>query len=309
MHLNRAWKKILFIASLIFLPQLINLSAYAEDVAVILSEDYKIYSLALDGFKGSCNLPVKEYAMHGSLEEGGRIVESIKSQGPKLIFALGNKACQLVKANISNTPVVFAMIINPAQYDLTGKNICGVRMDMPVREQLIFLKKICPQVKKVGAVYNPDRSQKIIDEGKIEAVNLGLEIIAAKAKSKAEVSEAINNLEGKIDAFWMIPDSLVANSIVLERLLLLTLGNKIPLICPAEDFVKNGGMFSIDADYQDIGAQSAGIANEILSGSRLPGQIGIQFPRKTNLIINLKIANKIGLALSQTIINEAYKVY
>ncbi len=294
---------------LIFLLQVISSRVYAEDVAVIVSEDYKIYSLALGGFKNTCRLSIKEYPMHGSLEEGRIIIDSIKSQVPKLIFVLGNKAGQLAKANITDIPIVFAMIINPVQYDLVGKNICGVRMDMFSRDQLAFLKKLCPQVKKVGVIYNPEKSQMIVEEGKREAADLNLEIIAVKTKSKAEVSEAINNLEGKIDAFWMIPDPVVANALVLERLLLITLADKIPLVCPAEDFVKNGGLLSLDADYGDIGAQAGDIVNEILSGAKLPGQIGIQFPRKANLIINLKIANKIGLSISQSILNEAAQIY
>jgi len=281
---------------------------YAQDVAVILSEDYKVYSLALTGFKSVCNASVREYSMYGMVEEGERIIKNIESQDPKLIFAIGNKAAQVAKMNIFDVPIVFSLVINPEQYGLTGGNICGVSLDVSPQDQLKMLKEVAPSARKVGVIYNPAKNENIVYDAKSVARNLGLEIIAKKAITRADVSEAIDDLSGRIDAFWMIIDPLVANRAVLKRLLLFTLTERVALMVPAEAFVKEGGLLAADVDYLSIGRQAGEIANQILVSAGTPRSIGVKTPSDVGLVVNLKTARTIGLSIPQSIIDEAAKV-
>jgi len=281
--------------------------AYAEDVAIIVYGNFKAYTFALEGFKNTCHFSVKEYSI-GDVDKEERVLSEIAAENPKLIFVIGSKIAEAVKERFSNIPIVFALVTNPAQYKLTGSNICGVRLDVSPKLQLSFLKRIAPLVKNVGVIYDPKRTQEIIDEAKGYGTELGINLIDYKAESKADVSQALNELEKKIDAFWIITDPIVANSVVFEKLLLLSLIRRIPLICPARAFVEKGGCFSLDVDYQDLGAQAADIANLILSGHKKPKDIGVEFPRKVNLILNSNIASKINLSLPQEIIKEATEI-
>jgi putative tryptophan/tyrosine transport system substrate-binding protein len=288
---------------------LLRLTAvYAEDVAAIVGENNSIYYSVLEGFKSACNSSVREYPMRGSSSEGETIVNLLRTQPPKLIFAIGNKAAQLANTNLSGTPIVFSLAVNPVKYGLTGDNICGISLNVSPRDQLQMLKKIAPSVQRVGVVYNPDSNANVIDEARSVARSLGMEIVATQVNSMAEVSDAINGLSGRIDAFWMIVDPLVSNMDVLKRLLLFTLSERIPLVVPAQPFVDGGGLLAVTIDYSNVGKQAGEIANQILSGSKTPKSYGVQAPSGTGLSINLKTAKTIGLTVPQSIIDSATKV-
>ena len=280
----------------------------AEDVAAIVGENNSIYYSVLEGFKSACNSSVREYPMRGSQSEGETIVNLLKSQPPKLIFAIGNKAAQLANTSLSATPIVFSLAVNPVKYGLTGDNICGISLNVSPRDQLMMLKKVAPSIQKVGVIYNPESNANVVDEARSVGRSLGIEIVASKVNSTAEVSDTINSLSGKIDAFWMIVDPLVSNMDVLKRLLLFTLSEKIPLMVPAQPFVDGGGLLAVTVDYTNMGKQAGEIANQILSGSKTPKSYGVQAPSGTGLSINLKTAKTIGLEIPKYILDSATKV-
>jgi len=297
-----------FLISLLFLCTF-SLKAYCEEVAIIVSGDLSVYRLALEGFQDKSRYSAKEFFLDKDSKQNDKIVSAIKSVRPKLIFAIGATAAQIAKSNFPGKPLVFSLVANPSRYELEDKNVYGVRLDVSPSSQLEFLRKVAPNTKKVGIIYDPDRTQEILSEIKKESSNFDLQIVAVKVGSKREVADAIRSLEGKIDAFWLITDPIVANSVVFERLLLSTLSNKIPLLCPAKAFVKKGGLLSLDVDFRDLGNQAAKIANDILGSQPQAGDYdAIQWPNKVKLILNLKIAKTIGLSVPQSVIDEANEV-
>ena len=290
----------------------VSTRAWAEDIAIIVSGDLSVYQMALDGFRESCQCTVKKYFItqqdEGSIED---VLSQIKKSNPKLIFAIGKISANLANSNFSELPIIFSLVPNPEQYNLYGKNIYGVRLDVNPKSQIDYLRKIFPKVRNIGILYNAQRSQEIIDSIRKEASNLNIGIVAVNVSSNSQIAEAISSLEGKIDSFWLITDSTVANNVVFERLLIFTLSNKIPLLCPARAFVDKGGLFALDVDFRDLGAQAAQIANELLgvaSGKVSIEENKIQWPRKVKLILNTKVANTIGLSIPQSIMQEADQI-
>jgi putative tryptophan/tyrosine transport system substrate-binding protein len=304
---KRVWIINFWIA--LFLLAVGGTEAYAEDVAAIMVESNNLYNAVLEGFKNTFNGSVRDYSMGGSDDEGIVIIRRAKASSPKLIFTIGNKATKLAKANVSDTPILFSLVMSPAQSGLVGKNICGISLNVAAKDQLQALKDAAPLVRKVGVIYNPEINSNLISEAKTAAQELGLEIIETEARSTPEVSDAINGLSGRIDAFWMIIDPLVSNSDVLKRLLIFTLSAKIPLIVPALGFVEGGGLLAVTLNYSNIGKQAGEMANQLLSGSKTPEAFGVQTPANTGLALNLKTAKTIDLNIPQPIIDNATRVY
>jgi ABC-type uncharacterized transport system substrate-binding protein len=73
--------------------------------------------------------------------------------------------------------------------------------------------------------------------------------------------------------------------------------------------VKVGALASITPDYTDIGRQSCEMANAMNSGNLNLAFVNIVEPAKFNLSINLKTARKIGLSISNDILESADVVY
>ena len=283
--------------------------AHAEDIAIVVGADYNVYKQALEGFKAKINHSAQEYGMQNDVEEGKKIAREIKKENPKLIFCIGNKATQVIKSEIENIPIVYALVINPSQYGLSGENICGVSWEPQPLKEFEVLKQIAPNLKKVGVIYNPESYQNLTDEAQNSALGIGLQLIAKPARSLSEVNKALEELLPQIEAFWMTPDPLVSNSDVFKKLVFDTLLKGVILFCPAENFVKDGAVFSLSVRFKDSGAQAAGIANKILEGKATCKDIGIERPEGLDLFINQKIVNKLGISVPGSLISKTTKSY
>jgi len=72
-------------------------------------------------------------------------------------------------------------------------------------------------------------------------------------------------------------------------------------------FVTNGGLISHGVDLPDQYRQTASYVDRVLKGAR-PGDLPVQLPTKFQLVINLKTAKTLGLALSATLVARADEV-
>ncbi|MEE9124392.1 MAG: hypothetical protein V3U14_07845, partial [candidate division NC10 bacterium] len=85
----------------------------SKNVAVIMSADVDAYREALRGFKGKLDFPaiVAEYNMEGYFERGRKILTEIQTKvKPDLIFAVGTLALQVVAGQVTDVPVIYAMV-------------------------------------------------------------------------------------------------------------------------------------------------------------------------------------------------------
>jgi len=65
-----------------------------------------------------------------------------------------------------------------------------------------------------------------------------------------------------------------------------------------------GAVASYGINTFQIGRQAARLADKVLNGTR-PADIPIETPRKLELVINLKVAKEIGLAVPHEVLREA----
>ena len=66
-------------------------------------------------------------------------------------------------------------------------------------------------------------------------------------------------------------------------------------------------MLSYGADVVDIFRRSASYVDRILRGAK-PGDLPVQFPTKFEMVLNLKTATALGLAISPSIRRRADEV-
>lgn len=287
----------------------LTIPVHAEDIAIVIGADYSVYKQALEGFKAKINYLTKEYGMQNDIEEGKKIAREIKKENPKLIFCIGNKATQVIKSEIEGIPIVYALVVNPSQYGFSGEDICGVSWEPQPLREFEVLKQIAPHLKKVGVIYNPESYQGLIDEAQDSAPGVQLQLIAKPARSLSEVNKALEELLPEIEAFWMTPDPLVANSDVFKKLVFDTLLKGVILFCPAENFVKDGAVFSLSIRFKESGAQAAGIANKILEGKATCKDIGAERPGELDLFVNQKIIDKLGISVPGSLISKITQSY
>jgi putative ABC transport system substrate-binding protein len=267
---------------------------------VIKSQNLSAYNEVVEGFKGECirnNITIKSfYDLKGKTNIGYKIVRKIRNEKPDIVLTIGVLATTIAKEELKDIPMVFCMVINHERFQLTGPNITGIATEVAIEEQLEGYQSILDSLRDFGVIYDPSKTGNIIESAEAKMKDIGMNLVKYEIKSSKMVSEALENLIGRIDALWLLPDSTVVTKESFGLIKSATLENKIPLLCTSDVFVKAGALAAVFSDYVHIGRQAAQLAKEILNPSA-SGSLGIVNPDKFTLAINSDTAEKLGLKL------------
>ncbi len=264
-------------------------------------------TLAAKGFK-----PVlREYTYSEGQGDGTKILADIQNHRPALIVTLGSAATTLLHSRVQDIPIVFCMVLNPVASGFvqamqsSGNNLTGASLDIPPKLQFETLKAVIPYVKRVGVLYNPRETGKVVDPAARAAAELGLDLIAAPVDAAENLQQALESLQKRIDALWSVADSTVfASDRSIEYLLRQTLQYKMPFMGLSPAFVKAGALLALSVDYPDVGVQCGEQAAIVLSG-RAPTSLPVTIPRRVTLYLNLNVARAIGVEFPASTMAEA----
>ncbi len=278
-----------------------GLAEAGQRVLVVQSLSVAPYEEALAGFKSVCDAEITKVVL--SDQEKINPSQLIQFNKPELILAIGMDALTEIK-EIEDIPIIYMMVLNPQAITFGEKNISGISMTLSPERQVATLLEVLPATKTIGTLYNPDRTGNFIKEAVHAANTMGISLIKEKVQSTKEVPSALKNLRNKIDAFWMIPDITVYSPETIDFLLLFLLENQKPIISFSVKYVELGALMSISVDPFDIGNQAGEMAKAILSNG---GKRDVQRidARKAVILINLKIAKKLGITIDEKVLEKA----
>jgi len=174
-------------------------------------------------------------------------------------------------------------------------------------KRLELLKEACPHISHPAALSNPDNpvSRPIIPAMQAAASSLSLAVEVVQAQSPSEFSPAFAAMaKSRVDSVVVTQDGEFAAS--FRAIATLALANKLPSI-GAREYAEAGGLIGYGADILRLYRRAAYFVDRILKGAK-PGDLPIEQPTKFELIVNLKTAKMLGLAISETFLVRADKV-
>ena len=83
--------------------------------------------------------------------------------------------------------------------------------------------------------------------------------------------------------------------------------NRLPAVYPAREFVEAGGLIAYAINYPDLYFRFASFVDKIFKGAK-PGDLPVEQPTKFELVVNLKTAKTLGLAIPPTLLFRADEV-
>jgi putative ABC transport system substrate-binding protein len=83
--------------------------------------------------------------------------------------------------------------------------------------------------------------------------------------------------------------------------------NNLPAMYWRSDIVAAGGLMSCSVSFTDLDRRAATYVDKILKGAK-PVELPVEQPKKFALIINLKAAKQIGLAIPPSVLARADRV-
>lgn len=272
-------------------------AARAVEVVVVKNYNIKPFNNSLEGFKKGCNCTIKEVLL--SNMKPVRLEHKVRLLFPSVILAIGEKALLALK-NIKDIPIIYTNVPFPwfAISD-DRENVTGVTMIVPPRRQLARLLEITRGIKRVGLVYDPEETGRLVEDAQDAATELGLELIALPTNDSRKAPSLIKGMAKEIDAYWMMPDITVTSSVSVEVLMRLSLENNIPVLTFNNHFVKKGALMALHADDFYMGKQAGAMAKKILTGEK-PEDIPRSYANRELFSFNRRVANKLGTPYGKT---------
>jgi len=312
--LSRKRYPVLLIFVLVFLGchwSVLTPSALAKTVVILQSSDITSYDQTVKAFLKNISPTwrhVERLSLHGDLSHGEPIVQEIRSLQADIVVAVGLKAALVVRQGLPSIPSIFCMVLDPAKYNLTKSHMAGIALEIPFEDQIQSLQDVVPTAKRVGVIYNSQKTGRIVQKAMSQANALGLELVSRMVSSEKEVPASLRAIVHHIDVLWLLPDSTVVTPESFDFLLRTTLDANVPVIGFSSDLVRKGALLSVHFNYEDVGMQAAELAKKFLTGQQFTPGVVLS-PEPLRLAINLKTANFLGITVAPNVLTRFHKMY
>jgi putative ABC transport system substrate-binding protein len=212
-------------------------------------------------------------------------------------------------------PIVFVVVGDPVGSGFVtsiaepGGNITGFVTLQPTitGKHLSILEGLKSQLTRVALMYNPESVPKAgtfyMSRFMESAKKFPVTPIAAEVHSAADIEMTMADLGAAPGSGLIV---MAGNFTSLHRALIVSLAARlrIPTIYPYRFFVDEGGLVSYGVDVLDLFRRVPDYVDRILQGAK-PADLPIQAPKKFELVINLKTARALGLAVPRILLAGA----
>ena len=233
------------------------------------------------------------------------------------IAALGGTPPALVaKAATSTIPVVFQVGINPVEFGLVtslnrpGGNMTGIAalQGELVAKRIELLHEMVPKATAVALLVNPNNGYTETETRALQdgAHSLGLALHVVRASTPSEIDRAFGTLADLRPGALLVSADLFLLS-RHKQVVALAAQHALPAMCPWREFAVAGSLMSYGPNLSDAYRRQAIYIGKILKGAK-PADLPVEQSTTFELVINLKTANTLGLALPITLSGRADEV-
>jgi ABC-type uncharacterized transport system substrate-binding protein len=225
-------------------------------------------------------------------------------------------AAAAAKAATQTIPVVFVVGNDPVKTELItsfnrpGGNVTGVAFFANTlgAKRAGLLNELFPTATAMTMIANPNNpaSAVEVDDARAAAQALGRSIHVLNAGSESEIEAAFAAYAKERAGALMIAADSFFNS---RRELFVSLSRRhaVPVIAQWREFAEAGILMTYGASVADAARQAGVYVGRILKGEK-PADLPVLQPTKFELVLNLKTAKALGLAIPPGVLSIADEV-
>lgn len=268
------------------------------------------------GFVEGQNLAIVFRYADGQYNRLPRLASDLVTHNVAAIFASSSGAALAAKAATQRIPIVFAGASDPVEIGLVpnlnrpGGNITGATMFSHVlgSKKLEVLHQLVPGGAATAILVNRGNPSAEAELQNLQAAarEAGWRIAIFDARNDGDIESSFTQMvEHKAGTLLVVGDPLFTSQ--RDQIVALAARYSIPSTYPLRTFAKVGGLVYYGTSFGSA-ARNCGIyVGRILRGEK-PGELPVLLPSNFELVINLKTAKALGLAIPQTMLATADEV-
>jgi hypothetical protein len=277
-------------------------AAPANAVTVVYRPGGRIYEDYLKGFREGWGARIREI----SDPEPARATGYRDAEG---VVVLGSSVWEMLAPVLKEDRLAPTLVLgcvmeappNPPKPDWT------VDLKVPASEWGARLLQVAPYIKSVGVIVSRSSrdhsaitdAEKWLKEKKVRLLRIGVE-------SHKEVVHRFRQSLRDIQAVWLYPDpGILARVEVVDFVLETSLRNGIIVVGPSEYYTQRGALLSVEADYYELGFETAAALKRRLQDPNAPAPTLSRF----RLSLNRRTAYALQITLSRSLLDAAANVF
>jgi putative ABC transport system substrate-binding protein len=268
---------------------------------------------------------------HAPLEGPGLVVESRYAEGrfeqlPALAAELVRLPCDVIVASVTQAsvaardatgtiPIVMIGVADPVAAGLVaglarpGGNVTGTSgaATQVVGKQLELFRETFPEATRVALLWNPANPvyQALqLREAQIAARTLRVELELLEARTPAEVARVFATIAPRRPLLLMGDPVFTAYR---QQVAELATARRVPIVTGTSEYAQAGALITYGPSYPALARRSAVYVDKILKGAR-PAELPVEEPTTFELVVNLKAARTLGVAVPRSLLARADRV-
>jgi putative tryptophan/tyrosine transport system substrate-binding protein len=236
---------------------------------------------------------------------------------PDVLLAAGPQAAVALKSATATIPIVFVSVADPVALGLVQSlsrpagNMTGISTMVPddfLAKRLEILMELVPGASKIALLVNPDNPMQrvyLAEQVPHIARQLGVTLLIVEATTADELDLAFASAATQhADAIIDFGDTLTF--VEAPRIIALAAKHRLPANYLFPHYAK-GGLSVYGANTADLFRRAGDYVDKVLKGTK-PTDLPVERPAKYKLIINMKTAKALGLAVPPSLLIRADEV-
>jgi putative ABC transport system substrate-binding protein len=269
------------------------------------------------GFAEGQNVTIEYRWALGQQDRLPALAADLVNRPVTIIAALGGDAsATAAKQATSTTPIVFGIGGDPVDAGLVdsfgrpGRNATGYTLLTRGLEpkRLGLLRDLLPNAGVIAVLLNPNSRTAVAQQAALEeAAQVASQRLSIfKVSNDTELSAGLASIQQQhVGALLVAADPYFDTR--RDRIIMFAAQNKLPTIYQFREYAAAGGLISYGPSITESYRQAGNYVGQILKGAK-PTDLPVLQPTKFELVINLKTAKALGLAIPAGLISFADEV-
>jgi putative ABC transport system substrate-binding protein len=266
------------------------------------------------GYAEGRNLTIVRRSAGGDFARLPALAAELVGTRPDVLVAFLTQASVAAKQATTSIPVVIVAVGDPVGAGLVaslarpGGNVTGTASTAGIvaGKQLELIRELRPSTKRVAVLWNPGNAvfqAQAIDAARSAATQLGVVLQLVEARTPAEIEQRIGSLAGdRPDAALVLGEPLfIAHA---KRLGELLAKHRLLAVGGSSAYAEHAMVATYAPDLPESARQAARVADRILRGAR-PADIPVEIVAKFELVLNLRTAKALGVAMPPALLGRA----
>lgn len=244
-----------------------------------------------------------------------QFASELLATSPDVVLAAASPSVAALQQASRSVPIVFTSVADPVGAGFVeslarpGGNTTGFSLfEYAIAGKwLELLREIAPSVTRVAVLRDPTIAAGIGQFAAIQAAGVaGIDLSVMDLRDAQSVERAVETFARGQNGGLVVTASPFGAS---HPAFLATLATRyrLPATFPFRYFVTAGALTSYGPDTMSPFGLAASYVNRILKGEK-PSDLPVQAPTKYELVINLKTAKTLGVAVPQSVLTRADEV-